>query len=61
MFVSCSIKYVSSNIEKILKLPLDDLVVGNILDVPHWEYETNATTRYRNYLKLRRIRKKHDD
>ena len=56
MFVSCSIKYVSSNIEKILKLPLDDLVVGNILDVPHWEYETTAATRYRNYLKLRRIR-----
>ena len=46
---------------KILKLPLDDLVVDGILDVPHWEYETNAATRYRNYLKLRRIRKKHDE
>ena len=52
---------VQLNGAKILKLPLDNLVVDGILDVPHWEYETNATTRYRNYLKLRRIRKKHDD
>ena len=47
---------VQLNGAKILKLPLDDLVVGNLLDVPHWEYEPNAATRYRNYLKLRRVR-----
>lgn len=52
---------VQLNGAKILKLPLDNLVVDGILDIPHWEYETNAATRYRNYLKLRRIRKKHDD
>ena len=41
---------------KILKLPLDDLVTYSDIVVPPWDYEDDAATRYRNYLRLRRRR-----
>ena len=41
---------------KILKLPLDDLVTCSDIIVPPWDYEDDAATRYRNYLRLRRRR-----
>lgn len=41
---------------KILKLPIDDLVTFGDIVVPPWEYETDAATRYTNFLRLRKRR-----
>ena len=51
-------KYISQlNGAKILKLPLDDLVTLNKLEIAYdLEYEDDAATRYRNYLRNRKRR-----